>query len=423
MKIAVFTDSFFPGWGGTEYATYYLCRDLIALGHEILLFAPDYHREQSFTEFEVCRVKSLKLTQSDMAVLLGPDYGKIFRKVKAFDPDVLYYCSATGMAKCAVKLSKALKKPVVATIHTKFKEAFYDGTKSRLITHCVIRSLASKLNRTDYVLTVSNDMREALKKYGCKKQIGVIRNGSDVSVTKSDLKERDGVFRFMFSGRLVKVKNIQFSIRSLGLLKRQRGFSNFRFMLVGSGNYKKTLLRLARKEDISENLEFYGYVSDKEKLAALYRKADLFLFPSTFDSDGLVICEAARQGTPSLTLKGVGAGERITDNVNGFLADYDVRSFADRIYEIVSDADLLSRVSNNTDTVKTASWRDVALEYEQVFRNAIHRGGGSYSEKFCDPFAFVCARNRPFCPRKLFYKCMRDKCEFSFWENRACLSF
>lgn len=375
MKIAVFTDSFFPGWGGTEYATYYLCRDLIALGHEILLFAPDYHREQSFTEFEVCRVKSLKLTQSDMAVLLGPDYGKIFRKVKAFDPDVLYYCSATGMAKCAVKLSKALKKPVVATIHTKFKEAFYDGTKSRLITHCVIRSLASKLNRTDYVLTVSNDMREALKKYGCKKQIGVIRNGSDVSVTKSDLKERDGVFRFMFSGRLVKVKNIQFSIRSLGLLKRQRGFSNFRFMLVGSGNYKKTLLRLARKEDISENLEFYGYVSDKEKLAALYRKADLFLFPSTFDSDGLVICEAARQGTPSLTLKGVGAGERITDNVNGFLADYDVRSFADRIYEIVSDADLLSRVSNNTDTVKTASWRDVALEYEQVFRNAIHRGG------------------------------------------------
>lgn len=390
MKIAVFTDSFFPGWGGTEFATYYLCRDLIALGHEILLFAPDYHREQTFTEFEVFRVKSLRFTKSDMAVLLGLEYGKILKKIKAFDPDVLYYCSATGMAKCALKLSKALKKPVVATIHTKFKEAFYNGTKSRLIAHCVIRSLASKLNRTDRVLTVSNDMREQLKKYGCKKAIRVIRNGSETGVNKHVFAERDGVFRFMFSGRIIKVKNIQFSIRSLGLLKRQRGFSNFKFMIAGSGNYKKALLRLARKEGVSENLEFYGYVSDKEKLSELYGKADLFLFPSTFDSDGLVICEAARQGTPSLTLKDVGAGERITDNVNGFLSDYDVQSFADRIYEIVSDTELLSRVSNNTDTVKATSWREVARKYEQVFRNAIHRGGVATRRKsFVRPRSFA----------------------------------
>ena len=375
MKIAVFTDSFFPGWGGTEFATYYLCRELIALGHEILLFAPDYHREQSFTEFEVFRVKSIKLTQSDMAVLLGLDYGKILKKVRAFNPDVLYYCSASGMAKCAVKLSKALRKPVVATIHTKFKEAFYDGTKSRLITHCVVRSLASKLNRTDRVFTVCNDMRGELKKYGCKKEIGVIRNGSDLVMTEPVPSERDGVFRFMFCGRLVKLKNIQFSIRSLGLLKRQKGFTDFRFMLAGSGNYEKTLRRLAKKEGVLENLEFYGRVSDKEKLANLYRKADLFLFPSTFDNDGLVICEAARQGTPSLTLKGVGSGERITDNVNGFLSDYDVQSFADRIYEIVNDAELLSRVSKNTDTVEITGWREVALEYEKVFAS-VSQGGG-----------------------------------------------
>lgn len=389
MKIAVFTDSFLPGWGGTEYAVYCLCRELVALGHEILLFAPDYHCEQSFSEFEVVRVRSIKVTESDMAVLLSFDYGKILKRVRAFDPDVLYYCSATGMAKCAIRLAKTLRKPVVATIHTKFKEAFYDGTKSRLITHCVVRSLASKLNRTDRVFTVCNDMKRQLENYGCKKEIGVIRNGSDLVMTAPLASAREGVFRFMFSGKLSKLKNIQFSIRSLGLLKREKGFSDFKFMLAGSGKYEKALRRLAKKEGIAQNLEFYGYISDKRELAKLYQRADLFLFPSTFDNDGLVICEAARQGTPSLTLKGVGSGERITDNINGFLSDNNVQSYAERIYEIVNDAELLARVSKNTDTVKLVGWREVAREYECIFSDVI-AGGGCLPDRNC--VAAVCRR-------------------------------
>lgn len=379
MKIAVFTDSFFPSQGGTERATYNLCKEFIRLGHDIILFAPDYHREQSFDEFKVVRVRSIKLTDSDNAVLVGLEYRRISKIVREFAPDVLYFCSASGMAKCAIKLKKELHVPVAATIHTKFKEAFYDSCKSRLITAVLIRSLVGKLNRTDKVMTVCNDMKNELRSYGYLGETTVILNGTDhiASAPVSCGEERrDGVFRFLFCGRLVKIKNIQFSIRCLAYLKREMGFNDFKFILVGSGNYEKKLKRLVKREGLEENVEFKGFVSDREELDRIYKSADLFLFPSTFDNDGLVICEAAQQGTPTLTFSDCGSAERIENNKNGFLSARDVESFARRIYEIANDRKLLEQVRANVHSLKGESWHGVAHQYETVFKDLI---GGGYS--------------------------------------------
>ena len=82
MNIAVFTDSFFPGKGGAELATYCLCKNLVNLGHKLILFCPDYHAEQSFDDFPVFRVKSIKLTEGDMLALVTLDKGRIYKKLK-----------------------------------------------------------------------------------------------------------------------------------------------------------------------------------------------------------------------------------------------------------------------------------------------------------------------------------------------------
>mgnify|MGYP002728972828 FL=1 len=68
------------------------------------------------------------------------------------------------------------------------------------------------------------------------------------------------------------------------------------------------------------------------------------LFPSVFDSDGLVVCEAGNMGTPSLTLEGTGASERITDGVNGFTAPNSVEEYAAKIISVMSDRQNLRRV-------------------------------------------------------------------------------
>lgn len=374
LNIAVFTDSFFPAGGGTEVATYQLCKALKENGHNILMFAPDYHREQSFDEFEVVRVKSIALSQNDMMVLPSRDYKKIFARAKEFNPDIIYFCTASGMAKCAIKIAKKLNKPIVATIHTKFKEAFYNGCKSHLLTKCLLNSLVLKLYKADEVITVSNDMARQLQSYGYNGEVEVVKNGIDhiKPISEStEKKDKNDVFNFLFCGHLIKIKNIQFSLRALGLLKREKDFNNFNFYLVGQGNYKNKLEKIIKKEGLQENVVFTGYIKDRQELANVYAKAHLFLFPSAFDTDGLVICEAAQMGTPTLTLKDYGASERLTNNENGFTSENDLKIFAQRIYEIVKDKDLYDHVCSNVRTILGETWHEVALKYEKIFNDLI----------------------------------------------------
>jgi len=83
------------------------------------------------------------------------------------------------------------------------------------------------------------------------------------------------------------------------------------------------------------------------------------------------VCEAAQTGTPTLTLKNYGASERLTDNKNGFISEYDLRKFAERIYEIVNDKATYQYVCENVRTILGESWQEIARKYEKMFKEVI----------------------------------------------------
>ncbi len=374
MKIAVFTDVFFPERGGTEFATYYLIKGLMERGHEVMLFAPDYHKEQSFNEFPVFRVRSMKLSDCDMMAYVTLDKRRIERKIREFAPDIVYFCTGSGMAKAALRVAKKFSLPTAVTIHTKYREAFYYSTHSRLIARCATDALARRLNKADRVFAVSHDMAKQLQSYGCKKDVTVIKNGVNAAAevsekSKAPLGGRQVVF--MFCGHLIEAKNIHFTLRSLGYLKREKGFSDFTFLIVGKGGYEKKLRKIATKEGLEENVVFKGLIKDRAVLNDLYASADLFLFPSKFDTDGLVVCEAAQMGTPSVTLKGLGASERTVDNETGFHSDDDYIGYAERIYKIINDPALFAHVCGKVRGLRGEPWSEVAKKYEAVFQEMV----------------------------------------------------
>lgn len=380
LKIAVFTDSFLPVRGGTELATYNLCKALIDLGNEIVLFAPDYHCEQTFTEFPVERVKSLSLSKSDKMVFSFCDFNRIFKKVKVFNPDIIYYCTANGMARMALRAAKKLNVPCAATMHTKFRLAFYDSCHSKIITRLLLNSLSKKLNRTDLVVCVSNDLGVQLKEDGFKKDYQVIKNGVDYFDKTSPQvfeKSETDIFNFFFCGHLIKVKNIQFTLKSLAYLKETKNFNNFKFSIVGSGKYEKKLKKLTKKLNLENNVEFLGYIGDKKVLAEHYSKAHLFLLPSIFDNDALVILEAAQVGTPSVVIKDTGSSERMIDNKNGFVSEYSVEAYAEKIYQVIHDKELYNAVCYNINSLFGEGWKQVAIKYQNLFNEAIDKKNGN----------------------------------------------
>ena len=121
MKIAIFTDSFLPGIGGTENA---ILRLAVALSkkHEVMVFAPSYG-DKKFDEtlpVKVARTKSLKVSKNDRWAF--PDISPKFKKaLKDFAPDVLH-CQTVGTT-CgyANRYAKKYDVPLIYTVHTKFR--------------------------------------------------------------------------------------------------------------------------------------------------------------------------------------------------------------------------------------------------------------------------------------------------------------
>ena len=229
------------------------------------------------------------------------------------------------------------------------------------------------MNRAFAVTTVSKDAAKTLQRYGYKGEPKVLMNGfnaSEFSVTPC-FEDKKGKFTFLFCGRLIKVKQIQFSLKCLGNIKNKYNFNDFNFWIVGDGNYRKKLEKLVKKYNLEENVKFFGYVGNRAQLNGIYSVADLFLFPSSFDTDSLVVLEAKPCHLPVLSLKNYGCGERIEDGVTGFLSDFNEESFTKKIWEILNNKPLLEKVKKNVDKLRADTWEEVVAKYRQFFLEKI----------------------------------------------------
>ena len=381
MRIAVFTDSFLPGKGGTEQAVYNMCKALTEIeGNVVKVYCPQFHpkKKVDIAEFDVFRVPSFRLNASDM-VALPSIFRQVYRDVEDFRPDVIHFCTVSGMAKAALKAGKRLGVPVVSTIHTDFEQAFMDAMPIKLVVYILMKQLAKRINASDKVSVVSRTQIPGLMKYGVyRNDIEIIGNGSNprkCRLTEEEMeatKQRLGIKagKILLSvGRLTKFKNIQFSLRALAAAK-QKGLKDFQFIVAGTGNYAKKLKALTKRLKLENEVVFAGFVQDYE-LNALYKIADLMLFPTIADTYGLVIDDAARMGVPVMVLDKTAPSERIQNNFNGFVCKHDSALFGEKLMSILSDTALLNSVKAHLDTIQTRTWAMISQEYFALYNSAV----------------------------------------------------
>ena len=121
----------------------------------------------------------------------------------------------------------------------------------------------------------------------------------------------------LYTGQIDWKKNLRCTVEAAALLFR-RGVP-FQLLLAGQGQDLKAVKALAEEFGISQVTHFLGHVSDPTLLNGLYAAAELFVFPSLYDTAGLVVREAAVMGTPSIVLRASAPAECIQPGVNGLL--------------------------------------------------------------------------------------------------------
>lgn len=283
---------------------------------------------------------------------------------------------AAGLA--AANIAKRLNIPMVATFHSKYRDDFSQTLSSKVVVDQIIKRIVSFYERADEVWVPQASVKDVIRDYGFKGNVEVVANGSDLVADYTDAffadaRQQLGIkpddFVCLFVGQHVWQKNVRLIIEALEKVKD----IPFKMYFVGNGYAAEAMKELVMEKGLDAQVTFVGTVTEREVVKRYYAAADLFLFPSLYDTDGLVVKEAAALHTPSVMVETATAASVIQDNENGFLITNDVETFAARLRELMHDPARVHRVGLQASRTLVRSWEDVVGQVLERYNQLIAR--------------------------------------------------
>jgi len=347
MNILFISDVFFPRVNGVSTSINTFATELRALGHQVTLIAPSYTDEDKQEEW-IVRVPSHKIYFDPEDRLMN------FGKLKALLPwirdkhfDVIHIHTPFTAHYVGIHFGKKLDIPVVETYHTFFEDYLHHYLP--FIPQFISRKLARTISRrqcnaVDGIVSPSKPMLDVLKQYGIKTPAEVVATGLD----DSSFARVDGEhFRMshdiplaqpmlLFVGRVAHEKNIGFLLEMhVELIKKH---PDALLVITGEGPAEESIKHSIDKLDISNKVRMIGYLDRSHELIACYKAADIFVFASKSETQGLVLLEAMAQGTAVVAIAELGTKSILIEGEGVLIAKDDINDFADKVSILLSDA-------------------------------------------------------------------------------------
>ncbi len=174
-------------------------------------------------------------------------------------------------------------------------------------------------------------------------------------------------------GRLDVDKNVEVVIQAAAKALQA---TNAQLLVVGDGECKGSLSKLAKLLGIRKDCHFPGFVSAGGDLPGIYRMADVFTTASEIETQGLVLLEALASGLPVVAVEATCIPELVKENVNGFLVPpNDVDALADRLAQLVSNPTQAKQMSRSgRKLAKTHSIQYSLDKHENLYKKLILQG-------------------------------------------------
>ena len=380
MRIGQFSDTFFPIVDGVGRVVYNYATTIAQKGHECYVVAPmtdtGYLGGFPFEliEFVSHNVPTQRQYQTGIP-LLDPHYNLRIQKVPL---DIIHAHSPFIAGQEALRIGKRRGIPVVGTFHSKYYDDFYKLTRQEMLADIGVRYVVGFYERCDEVWTVSYSSADTLRDYGYKGDIVVMPNGTpDVQPSNENMAMAKAKFGlgdkpiFMYCGQMNWKKNIRHILEAMYQLK-ERG-AEFQIVLAGHGPDAEAIRRLVDDLGLTERTVFTGHLREDRLLNGLYQAATLFVFPSLYDTSGMVVRKAAAMGTASVVVRGSAAAEPIADGENGLLCTDDPADLADVIAKVLDDPALAERLGARARETIYLPWNDVIDHALERYRYLIEK--------------------------------------------------
>ncbi len=394
--ICLLNDSFPPVIDGVSNCVVNYAENIQALGGNALVATPAVEgADDTAFSFPVLRYPSID-TRRQLGYVTGyPFSPEISEKIKESRPDVLHtHCPVTSCL-FARSLRYLTNAPVVLTYHTKFDIDISNAIRGRLVQEGALRALLLNIRACDEVWAVSGGAGDNLRKLGYEGDYVVMRNGVDMPLGPADEKDvsevtegfdlPSGVPVYLFVGRMMWYKGVRIILDALTRLSGEG--RDFRMVFIGGGGDASEITDYSSKCGLDGKCIFTGPVRDRRLLRAWYTRADLFLFPSTFDTNGLVVREAAASGTASVLIAGSSAAEGVISGKNGFLIEEDAEYLAGCLSGLYGDRAFVKQVGENASRDLYVSWHTaVSAAFERYGTVVENYRSGLYEKKTGDGF-------------------------------------
>ena len=390
--IAQFNDSYRPVMDGVA-----ICTENYAkwLNHDhaptiiVTPGVPGFHYEADFEVYSFSSIPFLPMRPFRVGL---PFLDRSFqRRLQATEMTLIHSHAPFVTGLMARRVARERGIPHITTFHSKYHEDFKRVVQSDTLVRPMLKRLVAFYESADAVWAPNESTTETLRSYGYRGRIDIVPSGTDMSAPTAEefaryrsagwelLRARaasdfrlEGFFEapvFMFVGQHRWEKNLNLIVQSLGELHR-RGV-DFRALFVGTGYAVDAIRREVNRRQLASKVAFVGVVVDRERIKGLYALADLFLFPSLYDTVGLVVREAAAFGVPSVLVRGSSATEGIQDDREAFFTDNEPGAMADLLTELAHDRERVRRVGHEARGRLDLSWRTIVEQVYEKYREIL----------------------------------------------------
>ncbi|GHI01135.1 glycosyltransferase family 4 protein [Neobacillus kokaensis] len=336
MKIAIFTDTYYPDINGVARTLKHFTSYLEKQNISYKVFAPNSDSTE-YISSNIRRFKSWSFFLYPECRLALPNMFQLKAELEAFSPDIIHVATPFNMGLCGIYLAKKLAIPLVASYHTDF-DHYLQFYELQLLSHILWKYMKWFHKPCKKIFVPSHETLTQLTLHGFA-NLEIWPHGVDCELFhpyygNEAIRKQHGVSRkyvLTFVGRLAPEKDIKTLMAVANALPAEIN-EQVQWLIVGDGPLKAEM-----EAQSPANMTFTGYLTG-EALAEIYSASDLFVFPSPTETFGNVVIEALASGTPAITANSGGVKNIIKHGVTGFLCETgNAVEFTDAIIKLISN--------------------------------------------------------------------------------------
>lgn len=341
----MFSNAYRPALSGVVRSIDLYTRGLRDAGHFVSIFAPD-HRNFEDTEPFVFRYPALPLpsgTDYTLPVLVAPQIDWLVPRLRL---DIIHTHHPIVVGNAALNFSRSLGIPLVMTFHTMYHEyTNYLGLEVSLAGQIIRRVVSSYVRKADCIIAPSTSAQETLfNEYNVDLPAVVLPTPVDIAQFPPRTRlpfSRPDVIQAIFVGRIDRNKNLEFMLRAFARAWQQE--PRLRLRIIGDGPDFDKFRSLAASLTTERVVNFVG-PAPFEQVPHELTAADLFLFASVIETQGLVALEAMAAGLPLVSVDCPPLRECLRPGIDSLVVAEDEEAFAEAILSLARNPGLAQAI-------------------------------------------------------------------------------